>query len=395
MEPSISHKCLKSCSLLIAVLVVVVWTTPSLTYPLFLRENGLGASKQHRVLKLKSAPNKDDENSTRALAQKIIQKTKKSNRSSYRGGDPLPEVLPPLIGLVTTHHKTGTVLFADMFTALCPTIGVDLMKVFRVVTMGNTTLEYPMKYLHSSNATEMIGLSMHGFKEQCSGEYKCDRFNATCRLPACQSVDHRDQSYEIVHVVRNPLEMLISGFLYHREVGASLVAQGSEMWLMEDKSHLLPEPMAEKFKGVPYYKQVLEELSLIDGIKAEFLVNGAQIFQAARNYRDSKNRAGVVNIHFEDFELDFQGTMTRVFKSLRLTEKAPLQKLLKVASAFDIRSIPKEILAEKVNIHVTKGKFDKSFIRKLIYDDLELREVFEILAVEMGYQSAFPDGIQH
>ncbi|GMH43446.1 hypothetical protein BSKO_11368 [Bryopsis sp. KO-2023] len=259
--------------------------------------------------------------------------------------------------------------------------------------MGNTTLEHPMKYLHTSNATEMIGLSMHGFDEQCAGEYKCDRFNATCRLPACQSVDNGDQTYRIVHVVRNPLEMLISGFLYHREAGASLVAQGSEMWLMKDKSHLLPKPMAEKFKGVPYYK-VLQELSLIDGIRAEFLVNGAQIFQAARNYRDSKNRSGVVNIHFEDFERDFQGTMSNVFESLRLTEKAPLQKLLEVARAFDIHSIPKEGLAKKVNIHVTKGKFDKSLIRKLIFDDQELRTLLDTLAGEMGYRSAFPDGFE-
>ncbi|GMH45590.1 hypothetical protein BSKO_13547 [Bryopsis sp. KO-2023] len=298
--------------------------------------------------------------------------------------------IPPLMGLVTTHHKTGTALFSTLLSTLCSLSGVDFQKVAGVIPLGNSTFDRVVEYSAAKNSDGRIAISMHGFKESCFAEHECDRFDAECRLSSCKLLDNGDevQSYGIVHVVRNPLEMLISAYLYHREMGSALIKKGFELWLLKDKSHLLPEHMRERFKGVPYFK-VLQELSVTEGIRAEFLVNGGQIFRAARNYRDLKNRGGAINIRFEDLQNKYQKTMKRVFEKIDISKNVPMEALLEVASNYDVQSMPREVLSEKVGIHMTEGKFDKTVLRKVLYDDHELRNAMNSLAKEMGYDSPF------
>lgn len=302
----------------------------------------------------------------------------------YAGMRSSPQDPPPLSGLVTTHHKTGTTLFASMLQEICSTTKVDFQWVPDEVTIGNSTFGTSIRYLAHDNADKRILFSMHGLKETCSGEYKCDRFNASCRLSACSLTDGGGETYGVAHVVRHPMETLISAYLYHRERGSELVKHGAEQWLLEDKSHLFPAPMRNRFKGVPYY-QVLENMTMAEGLRAEFFVNGAQLFQAARNYRDLKSRSGVLNIRFEDLQDDFRGTVKKVFEVIHLPDTVPINKLLKIATVHDIHNMPKDLFAKEAAPHMTAGKFDKSVPRKVISDDKELSNVLQHLAREMGY----------
>ncbi|GMH45629.1 hypothetical protein BSKO_13586 [Bryopsis sp. KO-2023] len=294
-----------------------------------------------------------------------------------------------LMGLVTTHHKTGTQLFSIVLADICSRVGVDFQMVGGMVPLGNLAFDRVVGYSAAANSDGRIAMSMHGFKETCAAEEECDRFDAECRISTCKLLDNGDQSYGIVHVVRNPLEMLISAYLYHREMGSALIEQGFELWLLKDKSHLLPEDMRARFKGVPYH-EILQELSVREGLRAEYLVNGGQIFRAARNYRDLKNRSGAMNIRFEDVQNDYEATMKRVFEKINLSEQnVPIENLLEVAGKYDTQSMPQKMKWKRAGMHMTEGKFDKAALRKAISEDQELRNAVNSLAKEMGYKTPF------
>ncbi|GMH41778.1 hypothetical protein BSKO_09688 [Bryopsis sp. KO-2023] len=311
---------------------------------------------------------------------------------------PVEKEFPPMIGLVTTHHKTGTHVFSLVLATVCPLVGVDFQLVAGVIPLGNSTFERVRKYVAAKGSDGRIVMSAHGFDETCSAEWKCGRFDAECRLAACKLLDNEDNSHGIVHVVRNPLEMLISAYLYHRELASANIEQGLELWLLKEKSHLLPENIRERFKGVPYHK-VLQELDVREGLQAEFLVNsGDEAFRAARNYRDLKNRTAAINIRYEDLQKDYEGTLERVFETINISRKnVPMEKMLEVAGEYniqrvsgkkhDIKNAPdshedsqntsEKVLAEEARIHMTEGKFDKAALRKVIHEDAELRNAID------------------
>lgn len=64
----------------------------------------------------------------------------------------------------------------------------------------------------------------------------------------------------VVHVVRDPVQILISSLLYHKQDPAV------EPWLEKPKPgvmRLLPKSFQEKYQNVPYYKVSLGDYAIL------------------------------------------------------------------------------------------------------------------------------------
>ncbi|GMH39889.1 hypothetical protein BSKO_07793 [Bryopsis sp. KO-2023] len=302
--------------------------------------------------------------------------------------------LPPAVGVVATHHKTGTMMFQTMFEMLCPLMGLDYQQMKGFVPIETLDLGETERYtMISENATGRMVSLMQGFKEGCNEtSSQCYWYDFACMLASCNledgGKDEPNLPFRVVHVVRNPVDALISGYSYHRYHGDELVANGAEMWLMKPKHMVLPEHLREKYEGMPYYK-MLKELDPVDGVRAEFAVLGGGMYRGARHYRDFENRDYALNMHFEDFGRDFTGTMKQAFKHLGLDERMEMKRLLEVANLFNVKTMPKEMEQDLISVHVTQGKFDKTKLKKVLYKDEELRLALDAIARAQGYKWAF------
>ena len=117
----------------------------------------------------------------------------------------------------------------------------------------------------------------------------------------------------MVHVVRNPVEVLISAYLYHQKEEPV-----PEEWLREPKPdalELLPAKVQSEMHSVPYYQvpsppaavtakvvmewiQVLHQLPPELGLKAEFAVEMEDLYRMGRNYRDMAFHDAGINIKY-------------------------------------------------------------------------------------------------
>ena len=71
----------------------------------------------------------------------------------------------------------------------------------------------------------------------------------------------------VAHIVRNPVEVLISAYLYHQQ------DPPPEEWLYDakpDALEILPMDLQEQYATVPYYK-VVDSLKLADDVGPPFL----------------------------------------------------------------------------------------------------------------------------
>ncbi|KAK3280846.1 hypothetical protein CYMTET_11331 [Cymbomonas tetramitiformis] len=86
----------------------------------------------------------------------------------------------------------------------------------------------------------------------------------------CQSITDIFRPYRMIHMVRDPIEMLLSGFLYHREGGDK-----GERWLKEASA---------EFGGISYH-EYLNTVNEQAGLRAEMQKQGEEIEMVASAYK--------------------------------------------------------------------------------------------------------------
>lgn len=299
----------------------------------------------------------------------------------------------PVIGVVSTHHRTGTVLFQSMGDMLTSELFIDYDRVSEPFQLSDHNATPTALFHRFWNSTGRLVVGMHGFDEICERgqnlDGQCLPYDHECWMDACVSKDPKPEEEDIpvIHVVRNPVEILISSYLYHQQ------DPPPEEWLYKPKPDALGDldiGLQEKFNGVPYYK-VLAQLPPELGILVELTVEKGGMYRMARNYRDMEKKSYAKNIHFEDIKRDFKSTMKSVLDHLRITHMYGVEKAMKLAMIFDLDNMSEsKRKAYHVESHVTEGKHNKDDLRQLLYNNPAARNMLQELAKVMGYESAFP-----
>eukprot|EP01024_Parvocaulis_polyphysoides_P014048 TRINITY_DN1562_c1_g3_i6.p2 TRINITY_DN1562_c1_g3~~TRINITY_DN1562_c1_g3_i6.p2 ORF type:complete len:214 (+),score=21.37 TRINITY_DN1562_c1_g3_i6:193-834(+) len=193
----------------------------------------------------------------------------------------------------------------------------------------------------------------------------------------------------VAHFVRNPVEVLISSYLYHRqEIPA-------EEWLYLPKPEIIPADIRQTFNSTPYF-QFLQQADSIHGLKAEFLRIVNELYQMARNWRDIEKLDGGLNVKFEDLRKDYMKFNEDVFFHLGLIRPDIMWKhYIRMWKNFDVGARNTKVMKQQdVKAHITEGRYDKQSLRQALYNNTETRELLTKLAQSMGYDQPFKKLLQ-
>lgn len=152
----------------------------------------------------------------------------------------------------------------------------------------------------------------------------------------------------IAHIVRNPVEVLVSAYLYHQQ------DPPPEEWLAEPKPEaltILPEDLQVEFHTVPYFK-VLQDLPPELGLLVEYTVEMEDLFRMARNYRDLAGYNYAMNVKFEDVKAQYSPEMESILTHLGLIEKFGEDQVMAIASKLDLNKMSKRIRNAYQVIHL-------------------------------------------
>ncbi|CAD7704065.1 unnamed protein product [Ostreobium quekettii] len=296
----------------------------------------------------------------------------------------------PLMGAVATHHRTGTMLFSYTTGDICQEFGLDFELSDDKVNLPSPNDTATTKYVALDGARQRLMVGMHGYGEDCpegpEPSVYCGDFDVDCWLQACRLREpgEAEAPIPVVHVVRNPADILVSSYLYHR--------RGTEEWLQEPNPgalSVLPEDLQRKHAETALYK-ALQALDVSSGLLVEFHSSAGDIYRGARNHRDLQDKPWALNVRYEDLQKDYDGAMGRVYSHLGLGEMFGRDKLLLVAKKFDLHKMPEEDRHRyAVDAHVTGQEHStREGIRDVVAGLPDLRVALERLANLTGYAGA-------
>ncbi|KAL1508625.1 hypothetical protein AB1Y20_004721 [Prymnesium parvum] len=249
------------------------------------------------------------------------------------------EPVPPVLGawnasiLVGTHHKTGTVLLAKVFRLASKLIGVPRSK---------------------ANKTSTAGACAQLFESHAAGVC-IEEHTSVLTLRHWLS-----PGAPFIHVVRDPLEMCVSAYLYH--------LHGAEPWLLLPHAELRGKTL----------QQFYRDASQADGVRFECTRMMSELVDEAL-VRNATARRGALTLYFEDFTPDFDGTMRRIFEYLDSREK--VGQLVTLASEYDLT---RHSAHDERHVSAADAKQP---LRDILFSDPLLREVITGLRVLLGYSN--------
>lgn len=255
------------------------------------------------------------------------------------------------------HHKVGTVLFGKVFKEIC-----------------------------NANHWQFYTLF---------GKYDVIPFNADVALFSHSMIDldHVRTSYTGVHLIRDPRDIIVSGYLYHLRT--------DEKWCInEDFSPKSPI----RFPQVPYsrqhcseewkslylkslggrsYQANLKSLSTDDGLMFEMDHYGSWTIESMLEW--NYKRENILELKFEDLMSDFDREFRRIFQHLGFAGDQ-LEQLMSIASKHDLGRMSVE--EKEKMIHVSPGKIQKW--KK--YFTPKLKEAFlsrfNDVLIKLGYEES-------
>lgn len=245
--------------------------------------------------------------------------------------------------IVGTHHKTGSFLAAqiweDEHQLVSPPLSVHINS-FKPIA------EKKWRKLSASDTDVVV------------------TFHATDINAGL--VDIIQRPYRFVHIVRDPVEQLVSAYLYeieritHRnETGARGIHDKYLKTVqnhMDDANHTGLVALADFMKG--------------------------DLHSMVKQYEESELDHNAINIRLEDFTEDFDDTIARMFVFLGVPETS-LKHFLKNAKREDLgKHLPSE---DEHNVHVTAGKYDKGPLRELLLEHSRWGNKLREMQKKMGY----------
>ena len=205
---------------------------------------------------------------------------------------------------VATHHKTGTALMHDVFSTIAnrsspPYTFFDVRAfedaelVVNEVTGKGLERAARRRFREADIVLDYhFGKSLPAFIEQ----------NETARLLQSMISVSNAREYRIVHVVRDPLDVLVSGLAYHAR------SPNDERWLSLARVAELS------------YAEFLKTASPKDAIAAEMSFSDDEIRMLALTYvQCERNRDTCLNLRLEAFERNFDRTLERALRFLSIS----------------------------------------------------------------------------
>ena len=299
-----------------------------------------------------------------------------------------------LVRVVSTHHKTGTALMRDVFSHIAsdprwaakygPFADIRQMedhpgegeesgvKSRDAAAKANVVLDYHLgkqlpEFMLARGPEDDGGKDGEGSGEGGEGEGN----NSVPR--ECASLVSTFPDYRAVHVVRDPTQVLISGYLYHRRL------PDDETWLFEPSVELGGGTYAERLvraEGAGPGDAMLAEISMADD----------ELRMLALAYRDVERDPRGMNVKLEDFFKDFDGTMGTVLRFLEFDE-VDVGEMVKLAGEFDVGRWSREELA--ANEHFTQSEDRSPYVRAIERDHF-LNATVSYMRYAMGYVDEFP-----
>ena len=244
--------------------------------------------------------------------------------------------------LVGTHHKTGTVLLKHIFLKeVCPMLGWRC-------SFDN----YPVK-CSSPEEARANGLQLcflqHGI-----------RFK----------VQHTALPYRFIHAIRDPLEVVLSGYQYHLKT--------TERWANR------PD---RRYNGTSY-RQYLNHLGLDDGLRAEVKHSLRDALKTMpRLLNRTAGRACTLTVRLEDFERNWDGTTSKMWDLIGV-DRATARRLDRAVAKHNVYGARPKYY----NKHVEKNASSRETMRRSVrhLDDSYVK--IRAVRAKLGYAPVGREG---
>eukprot|EP01025_Chloroclados_australasicus_P028403 TRINITY_DN28164_c0_g2_i1.p1 TRINITY_DN28164_c0_g2~~TRINITY_DN28164_c0_g2_i1.p1 ORF type:complete len:398 (-),score=26.88 TRINITY_DN28164_c0_g2_i1:331-1524(-) len=301
-----------------------------------------------------------------------------------------PEIIPetPHAAIIATHHRTGTQLFFGMMRMFALSYGYSYYQYPKMDFKQETVSPQYVGVRQFSN--KQIIVAQHGFEETCKENYdqECEWFDSDCYLKACELIPppkEMENELKIVQIVRNPVEIVISSYLYHKQ------DPPPEAWVGEPKPELIPDNF-QRFKSRPYNQFLINAPPQV-ALVVEFSRQLGELYILARNCRDMANVPNAKNVRFEDVKRDMIGKSQQVFEFLQIMHPTMCREQFAefLMLGFDLKHIDLSVYENvtKVKSHVTEGKHNKKHLAQILYNDPNAKRILTQLAEMMGYEEPF------
>lgn len=176
-----------------------------------------------------------------------------------------------------THHKTGTVLMSGLADLLAAALGFE----------QRATVQ-PCNPYSSNRVFQPHPREFEAVQEWCP------------------------QNWRAVHMLRDPVDLLASAYIYHNQ--------------------------SDDIDGMATGPCWLSDLSLLDGLRHEARINagpGGTLQQMQRMHQSLQSDPRVLSLWLEEFEHDFDKSVLRAFVHLLGEDSGLLERLVMAAVAHD------------------------------------------------------------
>jgi hypothetical protein len=184
-------------------------------------------------------------------------------------------------------------------------------------------------------------------------------------------VDGREH-YRMVHVVRDPVEVLISGYLYHRRLPAD------ERWLFD------PAPGDALGRS---HAEALRSASPTEAMRAELRAADDELRMLVLAYRHVERDPNAMNVKLESFFEDFDGAVASALRGLGFDE-ADVPGCVEIARAFDTKRWSEEERSR--NEHFTQRE-DRGAFRDAVFADPFLNKTTAYARYALEYTDEWPE----
>lgn len=295
-----------------------------------------------------------------------------------------------VLRVIATHHKTGTALMHDIFSAIATssfsaengTTSALRSKYGAFVDLRDmedhpetfSSREQRNFFARARRAGVVLdyhlGKAVPAFAFRRRGRTKARNVGLPFALTA-DRVDGREK-YRMVHVVRDPVEVLISGYLYHRRLPAD------EQWLFR------PAPGDALGRS---HAESLRAASPTEAMQAELRAADDELRMLVLAYRHVERDPNAMNVKLESFFEDFDGAVASALRFLGFDE-ADVPGCVALARAFDTKRWSEEERSR--NEHFTQRE-DRGVFRDAVFADPFLNKTTAYARYALEYADEWPE----
>lgn len=265
-----------------------------------------------------------------------------------------------LARFVATHHKTGTALTRDVLDTVARGWSYAFFDAREAEDREATNASQDEDARRSFHDADVV-FDYH-FGKAVPRYLVSDELERS--LESVVSLA-RAREYRIVHVVRNPVDVIVSGLTYHRRMPLD------EKWLTS---------VREELRGRTY-ADVLASATPAEAVAAEISFSDDELRMLVLTYIECELDDWCLNIRLEDLEVNFDLWIGRALRFLKLPSK-DIDAMVRASAEHDVGRWSEDELQK--NEHFTKRE-DRAPYYAAIRSDAGISTTLERLQKAMNY----------